>query len=113
MLCEGEFDCLLARQHGFPGPITGTAGVGTFKPEWDWAIQGRTVAVAYDAGKFSEAQARARDLLQRGATRAWAVDLAAAGLGDGEDLTDWFVRYGRGAPELRGLINRRGGASWR
>jgi hypothetical protein len=42
-----------------------------------------------------------------GADRAWAVDLAAAGLDDGEDLTGWFVKYGRSAADLRRLLNRR------
>jgi hypothetical protein len=37
-----------------------------------------------------------------GAKDAWPVDL---GLADGEDITDWFVTYGRSVTELRDLIS--------
>jgi hypothetical protein len=78
--------------------------------EWDRAVRERDVAVVYDAGFYERAQARARDLEAHGAFHAWAVDLASAGLADGEDLTDGFVS-GRDAAELRRLIKRCGGES--
>jgi DNA primase len=110
LLGEGELDALIGRQHGLP-TITGTCGWEWLSDgSWDWAIQGRIVAVVYDAGDdgYERAKRRAADLQQRGARQAWPVDLAAAGLRDKEDLTDWFVKYGRSAPELRRLINRAG-----
>lgn len=104
LLCEGEFDALIARQHGLPA-VTSTAGT-TWKPPWDVRVKGRRVAVAYDAGSFDLAEKQATDLRAAGAEEAWAVDLASAGLRDGEDLTNWFVTYGRSSAELLTLIRR-------
>jgi hypothetical protein len=106
LLCEGEFDALIARQHGLPA-FTSTGGTG-WKPEWDAVVVGRRVAVVYDAGEapYAIARKRAAALREAGAASAWAVDLAALGLDDGEDLTDWFVTHGRTAGELRRELNR-------
>jgi len=58
----------------------------------------------YDAGAFplEIAEHRAHEFVAAGAREAWAVDL---GLEKGEDATDWFVKYGRSADDLRRLIN--------
>jgi hypothetical protein len=51
--CEGEIDALCALSHGF-NAVTGTAGAGTFKPEWARYVaslapaQDHGVDVAYD-----------------------------------------------------------------
>ena len=101
LVCEGEFDALLLRQHGFPA-VTSTAGT-SWSPEWNRHVRGRQVAVVYDAGAFSLeiAERRAREFVAAGACEAWAVEL---GLEKGEDATDWFVNYGRSADDLRRLI---------
>jgi hypothetical protein len=102
LLCEGEFDALLARQRGFPA-VTSTTGT-SWSSDWDWLVRGRRVAVIYDAGQASVkiAERRAEQLRGAGAN-AWAVALPLA---DGEDLTDWFIRHRRTAGELRQLIRR-------
>lgn len=33
IVCEGEIDCILLNQYGFPA-VSSTNGAGTFKPEW-------------------------------------------------------------------------------
>jgi hypothetical protein len=106
LLCEGEFDCLVARQHGLPA-VTSTAGT-SWNVEWDERVVGRRVAVIYDAGSNSLRLARRTvdRLREAGAAAAWAVDLRRAGLTQGEDLTDWFVTYGRSADRLVRLIAR-------
>lgn len=51
VVCEGEFDALLLRSQGFEA-ITGTAGAGTFRPEWATWLRERGVkqaVVCYDA----------------------------------------------------------------
>jgi hypothetical protein len=104
LLCEGEFDALLARQHGLPA-VTSTAGT-SWSPSWDRYLPRRRVAVLYDAGAHSYQLAchRATGLAKAGATDAWAVDLRQAGLDGGEDLTDWFVTYRFSAKKLVRLI---------
>jgi hypothetical protein len=103
VLCEGELDCLLLNQHGIPA-LTGTAGT-TWKGEWAVYLVGRRVAVMYDAGSYELATRRAAGIVGAGAREAWPVDLTRAGLDHGEDVGDWFVRYGRTADELRRFIN--------
>lgn len=106
LLCEGEFDALLARQHGLPA-VTSTAGTH-WASAWDRYLPGRRVAVVYDAGAGSlrAAAQRAAKLREAGAEDAWAVALGSAGLHDGEDLTDWFVHHNKTAADLKALIRR-------
>jgi hypothetical protein len=60
--------------------------------------------VVYDAGL--DPSRTLKRLADVGAI-AWAVDLPLPSKGD--DLTDWFVEYGRSAGELRDVCN----AAWR
>lgn len=103
IVAEGELDAVLLRQHGLP-TVTSTAST-SWNPEWNVHVVGRRVAVIYDAGAESLALAerRAAEFAAAGAREAWAVDL---GLERGEDVTDWFVTYGRTAEQLRALIRR-------
>lgn len=104
LLCEGEFDAVVARQHGLPA-VTSTAGTH-WASAWDGYLPGRRVAVVYDAGAGSlrAAAQRAAKLREAGAEDAWAVALGSAGLHDGEDLTDWFVHHNKTAADLKALI---------
>jgi hypothetical protein len=104
LLGEGEFDVLLARQHGLPA-VTSTAGT-SWSSSWDRHIRRRRVVVLYDAGEqsFQLACDRARKLVAAGAMDAWAIDLRQAGLADGEDLTDWFLTYNFSVEKLIRLI---------
>ena len=73
-------------------------------------VKGRRVAVLFDADPREEEQtvSRAAELRREGAD-AWPVRLTEAGLSDGEDVTDWFVKYGRTRDDLLRLINRERG----
>jgi hypothetical protein len=103
LLCGGELDALVAHVHGLPG-IACTAGVATaWKGAWDRLVRGRAVVVVYDVGEEQQAASRVSALGAAGAL-AWAVDLGAAGLQDKEDLTDFFVKHGHTADELRALV---------
>jgi hypothetical protein len=97
VLCEGEWDALITRQHGIPA-VTGTAGA-TLPPGLLPAFAGRRVAVIYDSDAQDQATKTAA-LLREVATDVRVVDL---GLGGKGDLTDWFMGQ-RTADELRELI---------
>lgn len=101
LLCEGEWDALLARQHRLPA-VTSTAGVGGWDDRWNDLLRGRDVAIVYDcddAGRLAAAR-RAGEL--RGiARRVAVVDLA---LDDHEDLSDWFLKYGCSSADLKALV---------
>ncbi len=101
ILCAGEMDALLTRQHGLPA-VTATCGaslpdalVPALRPA------GRRIAVVFDVGEEARAKAVAEKLRAAGAA-AWAVALPLPRKGD--DLTDWWMTYGCTAAELRALI---------
>lgn len=102
LLCEGELDTLLARQKGLPA--VGVSGVATWDSNWNPVFAGRFVAICFDCDDDgrSYAHRRARELSAAGA-RVKVIDL---GLGDKEDITDWFITYRRTADDLRELIKR-------
>ena len=52
-LCEGEWDCILARQYGLAA-YTGMAGASTFKPHWAGFFKGKVVNVVYDCDEAGE-----------------------------------------------------------
>jgi RecA-family ATPase len=99
VLCEGEWDCLVARQHGLTA-VTGTGGT-TFKDEWGEHFRDRKVAIVYDVGADgSQTAGKLADV----AAEVRVVDLARRGLSNGQDLTDWFLRYDYSTDDLRRLI---------
>lgn len=102
LLVEGEPDALLARQHGLPA-FTGLLGK-QWSQAWDAYAAGREIAVAYDVGAEEDAAATVDKLRRAGARRAWVVPLGLPN--DGDDIGDWFVKYGRTADELLDLIRR-------
>lgn len=100
LLVEGEWDALLAVQHGLIA-VTGTGGAGT--PPKDLSpLVDRSVYVVYDCDKAGRDGARkAAEALLPVAKEVFVVDL---GLPDGHDLTDWFVTHGRNDEALRTLL---------
>ncbi len=105
LLCAGVKDVLVARQHGLRYAVTTTCGA-TLPGHLVPLLSGRPVAVAYDTGE-DEAAERTAARLRAAGGRACVVRLGLPENGD--DLTDWFVKYGRTAKELKRLIR----ASWR
>jgi archaellum biogenesis ATPase FlaH len=89
VLCEGEIDALCAVSNGF-NAVTGTAGAGTFKPEWaSYAAsmipaKQHGIVVAYDGDETGRegAKTTAQRLHEAGA------DVRIASLPDGQDVND-------------------------
>jgi hypothetical protein len=103
LLCEGEWDALLAIRHGLPA-VTSTGGVNGWEADWNPAFTGSVVAIVFDCdaeGRLAAA-ARGRELCAAG---AW-VKVVDLGLEDKEDLTDHFVKYGHSAADLLTLIRQ-------
>jgi hypothetical protein len=88
--------------------VTSTHGVRSWMPSWDRYFVGRVVAICFDVGEEQAAAKRAQTLSDAGARRVCVVRLADEGMEDGEDLTDWFMKYGCTADELRQLIRESG-----
>jgi len=89
LVCEGEIDALCALSHGF-NAVTGTAGAGTFKPEWARYLASLAptrehgVVVAFDGDETGRkgAQNAAEHLNEAD------LDVRLAFLPDGRDVND-------------------------
>lgn len=115
--CEGELKCILLNQElwaaGFTDWIamTGTAGAGSFEPEWMEDFEGKHVYIMLDVdqpGK-NEAQKIAnnffKEALSTGKIKSLRiVHLPLAGTKDRKDVTDYFVKEGKKIEELMLLI---------
>jgi len=100
IICEGEFDRLVLEGQGFAA-VTSTAGAATFRPEWAEAF--REIPKVYlcfdnDAAGRIGAQRVARLIPQ-----ARLVRLPEE-VGEGGDVTDFFVRLGKSRKEFLGLL---------
>ena len=101
-LCEGEFDSLCGISHGL-NCITVTGGAGSWRDEFTSFFEGKKINIVYDCDPGGRKGAeRVADLLSRVA-EIKVIDLR---LGEGEDLTDWFVIYGKSKEELLELIRK-------
>lgn len=102
ILCEGEFDRLVLEARGFPA-VTSTGGAGSFRKEWAEAFASISeVFVCYDRDDAGRAGAlRVARLIPH----AKIVELPAD-LGESGDVTDFFVRLGRGGADFERLIQQ-------
>lgn len=102
LLCEGEPDCILANQLGFHA-ITGTAGAGTFRPDWAAKLAGKKIVICYDIDEAGQAGAeRAAEVIAREAAEIRIIQLPITNPPNG-DLTDYILQGGT-AEQLRELI---------
>jgi len=90
IICEGEFDRLVLEANGFDA-VTSTGGAGAFKAEWAKEFESiPRVYICFDRD----------DAGRRGALRvAWTIPHAKLielpeDVGNGGDITDFFVRLG-------------------
>jgi hypothetical protein len=112
LLCEGEWDALLAEQgsKGLYVALTGTGGSGT--PPLDLSpLANREVFVAYDCDGPGQTGAEkiARSLRKVGA-RVFILDLSRFGLpkteNHGADISDFFLKHGGNADKLKEEFDR-------
>jgi hypothetical protein len=111
IVCEGEFDAAIGRRHKLP-TVSGTAGT-YFAPEWiDQFNRRLPIFICFDPEGYHErAVPLARLFREAGHGLVWPVNLGMdgrlgcrRGLRPKEDLTDWFVKHGRDATQLRRFI---------
>lgn len=112
LFCEGEWDALLANQEsgGQYVAVTGTGGASV-PPKDLTALAGRRVFIAYDADDAgAKGAAKLADRLRAVGATAHVLDLTVVGLapGSGEDVTDYFTRYGGTADRLSAEMQRVG-----
>lgn len=102
LLVEGEWDMMLAHQHGLTNTLTVTSGAGTWNADFTPYFEGRRVTIAYDnddAGRKG-AQRIARIL----SDTCSVFILNIPNLPEKGDITDFFVEQQRSGDELNALI---------
>src|SRR6266568_510632 len=91
IICEGEFDRLALESRGFAA-ITSTGGALTFRPEWAEAF--REIPSIYMCFDNDDAGREGAERVARLIPHARIVRLPDE-VGEGGDVTDFFVRLGR------------------
>src|SRR5439155_25844398 len=100
IICEGEFDRLVLESRGFAA-VTSTGGALTFRPTWTEAF--REIPQVYICFDNDAAGRAGAERVARLIPHARLVRLPEE-VGDGGDVTDFFVRLGRGREEFGDLL---------
>jgi DNA primase len=100
IICEGEFDRLVLESQGFAA-ITSTGGALTFRPEWDEDF--REIPDVYICYDYDAAGRKGADRVARLIPRAKVIQLPEE-VGEGGDVTDFFVRLGKSREEFEKLL---------
>jgi DNA primase len=100
IICEGEFDRLVLESRGFAA-VTSTGGALTFRPEWAEAFRDiPNILICFDNDDAGhEGAERVAQLIPY----ARIVQLPGE-VGEGGDVTDFFVRLGKSREEFLGLL---------
>jgi len=102
VICEGEYDRLVLESHGIAA-VTSTGGAGIFRPEWaDAFAEIPEVVVCFDRDEAGRAGAlKVARLIPQARIAELPEDV-----GEGGDVTDFFVRLGKDVGEFLALIDR-------
>ncbi len=113
LLCEGESDTICALSHGF-NAITQTSKLKNWPNGHRGPFRNRDVIIAYDADNAGRVYAdyageSLREVARSLKVIAWPEFMGVGPDGSvpkdhGQDLTDFFVRHGKTADDLRALI---------
>lgn len=102
VICEGEFDRLVLKAQGFRS-VTSTGGARAFRPEW--AKYFEPIAKVYICFDRDEAGREGALHVGQLIPHARIVELPEE-VGEGGDVTDFFVRLGRTDEEFRKLFEQ-------
>lgn len=107
VICAGENDALILRQHGF-NAITTTMGEGNFPKMFAGLFKGMDVYICYDCDKAGRTGAKkvAFQLMEKGAS-VKIIDLGLDGDNDkrNKDVSDYFLKNGKTASDFSQLMN--------
>lgn len=102
LICEGEFDAMVAEQYGFPS-VSSTSGAGTFKEEWVKEFESiETVYVCYDTDKAGKEGALKTASLFEG--KAKIVELPNE-KDQKVDVTDYFIAQKHTSDDFQKLLD--------
>jgi 5S rRNA maturation endonuclease (ribonuclease M5) len=105
LLCAGEKDMAIARQMGF-NALTFTGGEQAFPKLFKASFKGKKVYICYDNDQAGQEGSRkiASMLKDCGATPYVVTGHYSVCTGKGEDIHDYFIKYGQTADSLRNIL---------
>jgi DNA primase len=100
IICEGEFDRLVLESHGLAA-VTSTGGALTFRAEWaDSLREIPRVYICFDSDLAGRVGAeRVARLIPHARVLSWPEEI-----GEGGDVTDFFVHLGRRREDFLSLL---------
>jgi len=101
IICEGELDRLVLEANGFDA-VTSTGGAGTFKKEWSDAFA--DIPEVYLCFDRDEAGRKGALRVARMIPHAKVVELPPE-VGDGGDVTDFFMGIGKARGDFENLLS--------
>lgn len=106
LLCEGEWDCILANQMGIAA-VTSTGGAANWSEEFNARFEGKKVWVLYDADDTGDAGARrAAHGISRYATDTFIASLPYDRTPEhGKDISDYIMQDGMSEFDLREVLD--------
>ena len=86
LLCEGEWDCLIAQQYGMPA-VTWTGGANNWNEKFEGFFKGKAVWILYDTD--SAGKRGAKMCYERLVDLAVHVEIVKPPKMKGKDISDW------------------------
>ena len=103
IICEGEMDCILLNQYGFPA-ITVTSGAGTWKSYWTELFRGKTVYLCFDIDNVGKQGAKKiAELIKQVTKRIYIIHLPLTEPANA-DITDYFINQGNTLQDFKLLL---------
>ena len=106
-ICAGEKDMAIARSNGFDA-FTITGGELAVPQKYGYAFRGKKVYIMYDNDKTGLEGAKKLGLFlkQQGAIPYVVTGHHEVCVEKGEDIWDFFVKYGKNADDLKNIIDK-------
>lgn len=102
VICEGEFDRLVLESHGFAA-VTSTGGAGVFPSKWEEDF--KEIPEVYVCLDRDDAGLKGAQRVSAVVPHAKIVTLPRE-VGQGGDITDFFVRLGRNREDFALLLEK-------
>lgn len=105
VICEGEFDALIANDRGFPA-VSGTTGAVQWMSKWNRKFKGKDVTIVYDRDETGDiASAKVAHALSGIARSVLVAELPLKWSNKhGLDVTDFFHVEGRSPEEFDSVL---------
>ena len=110
LVCEGEWDCLLANQLGY-NAVTATSGAGKWPEGLDSLFSGKVVRIVYDVNDVSQGkkshvgQLGAQKIAERLSAQARSIKIVELPLDkEGGDLSDYFLEAEYSKKDFKELV---------